>query len=59
MNKKWYTSKTVWMNLLTLAAAFLAMPELTSLGIAPETLLKVSAVVNIGLRCITSGAVTK
>ena len=54
--KPWYTSKTLWVNALTLLASFLALPEL---GMSAETLLKVQAIVNIGLRFITTGAVTK
>ena len=58
-DKAWYKSKTLWVNALTLIASFLALPELQSLGLDAATLLKVQAIVNIGLRFITTGAVTK
>lgn len=54
MTKRWYESKTLWINVLTLLAMILSAvmqwPELQS--IAPQIAVALS-VVNIALRLIT------
>lgn len=54
MTKRWYESKTLWVNVLTLLAMILSAvmqwPELQS--IAPQIAVVLS-VVNIALRLIT------
>ena len=54
-----WQSKTFWFNLLSLAAILLESQELTDLlgERATETVLMVSAIVNIGLRMITTTGV--
>jgi hypothetical protein len=44
------TSKTVWANVLSALAAFLALPELQSRGIDERDLLLALAAINIVLR---------
>jgi uncharacterized membrane protein len=58
--KSWYASKTIWVNAVALVAGLLMAfgIELTAdqQGAVVTTIL---AVVNIGLRLVTTGAVTK
>ena len=54
MNKKWYTSKTLWVNFLGIVGiAFFGIGE-----IPPELLAMGLAVINMILRWITKGPVT-
>lgn len=56
--KKWYESKTLWLNGLTLLAALLAMPELSAaVGGHVEALMVIQSAVNIVLRFVTSTAI--
>ena len=56
-SKPFYTSKTFWTNLLIGAAAF--YPPAQAYFVAhPEVVVTIFALVNIGLRAITKGAVT-
>lgn len=49
--KKWYKSKTLWANLLAIAAVF-------GLDITPDETAAILAVVNILLRLITKEELT-
>lgn len=49
--KKWYKSKTVWVNLLAIAAAF-------GLRLGEEEIVAVLAVINLILRIITKEELT-
>ena len=51
MKKKWYLSKTLWANLLALAAVF-------GLQVTTEETTAILAVVNIILRIITKEEIT-
>jgi len=53
MKKKWFLSKTIWVNALMIISSFLAPEVLTA-----ETQLKILAVVNIVLRWVTKEEVT-
>ena len=53
MNKKWYTSKTLWVNAIAITASFLAPDFLT-----PERQLQLLGVINLVLRLVTKSAVT-
>ena len=48
MNKKWYVSKTVWVNVLAILAAIFTDIELT-----PETQIAILGVINLILRLVT------
>jgi len=48
-----WTSKTMWLNVLTLAAMFLAQDEVRTL-IDPAVLVKIQAALNIVLRLVTT-----
>ena len=58
MKKKWYLSKTIWVNVLTsiLAVVAIIQPEIASSGFAP-ILAAVAAGANIALRLVTSEAI--
>jgi hypothetical protein len=47
--KSWFHSKTVWINLLTMVGALVALPEVSSY-VSPQVLLLVSGAANIVLR---------
>ena len=47
--KSWFQSKTVWFNLLTMAAAIFLLPQITHV-ISPDTALLAQGIVNIILR---------
>ncbi len=52
MTKPWYTSKTIWFNVVVLVGTFLVDPsnELQKLGLAPERALQAAALGNAILR---------
>lgn len=59
VSKKWWTSKTVWFNILTLAPLVLTIPEVVA--IVPEYswkyVLAFNAVANVVLRFFTTRAI--
>lgn len=58
--KPWYLSKTLWFNIITILAAILAVPEITSI-IPPEFLKYIVALNGIGniiLRVISATQLT-
>lgn len=59
--KNWWESRTIWLNILTVLASVLALPE--SVGIIPAAalpfLLWVNAVGNIVLRVFYTDTVVK
>lgn len=59
-SKSWYTSRTIWVNLVALVASLLAAAgiELTT-DQQGALVTSVLAVANIGLRFVTSAPVTK
>ncbi len=54
--KKWYTSKTLIINLVMLVAYVLAWPELTQ-WVAPEHIAMAQTAVNLVLRLVTTTGV--
>ena len=56
-SKKWYTSKTIWVNVLT--AIPLVIDKLGPNVIPDNYSAIILAAVNIGLRFITNSSVTK
>jgi hypothetical protein len=56
-SKKWYASKTIWVNVITLIP--LIVDKLGPQVIPAEYAAIVLAVVNVVLRLITTSAVTK
>ena len=57
-NKSWYTSKTLWVNVLAIAvmiAEYLIVNKIYS----PEIHALVLATINLGLRIITKTGLTK
>lgn len=64
MNKKWYTSKTVWFNILTIGGAVFsgvaAMLPTLEIVITPENMsiaLFIVGTFNVVLRAITTGPI--
>lgn len=55
-SKQWYESKTLWFNILTVIAAILAVPEITSLIPAEwlKYIVAVNALGNIILRIFST-----
>lgn len=51
MQKKWYVSKTVWVNILALAG--LILQSQFGFIFTPETQAFVLSLVNLGLRTVT------
>lgn len=49
MNKSWWKSKTVWFNVLTVAADYIGV-----IPLPPGTAIKAAAVINILLRFVTT-----
>ena len=56
INKKWYTSKTIWVNGIALAAAVIT--SVTGHAISSEIQLAILGAINIGLRSITKENIT-
>ena len=59
-SKKWYTSKTIWFNVIFTALTILSnsLPALQSqFQITPEVYAMIAGFVNIVLRAITSSAI--
>jgi hypothetical protein len=50
-SKKWYTSKTLWVNLIAVVAEVLGV--VAGINITPELAVTILAVINIILRAIT------
>lgn len=63
--KPWYTSKTIWYNVLTIALAvigFLMVTQSTSglpFDLDPKWLVIASGIINIILRSVTNAPVTR
>ena len=55
--KKWYYSKTLWMDVLFIAAFF--VQSYYGFVISPEEQIAIVAVANLILRCITGKELTK
>lgn len=51
MSKKWYWSKTLWINLISLAA--FGLQSKTGYVMAPEIQLELLGIINVLLRFIT------
>lgn len=62
MTKRWYTSKTLWFNLLTLlialASQFFGFADFVPEGDVSEAIVGVIAFINLGLRLLTTRRVT-
>lgn len=56
--KKWYTSKTLWLNVIAIAG-MIAEYLLTNQIYSPETHAIALAILNLGLRIITNTGLTK
>ncbi|HPC92908.1 MAG TPA: hypothetical protein P5317_11650 [Myxococcota bacterium] len=56
--KSIFASKTFWFNALSIASAIIALVDPALLGISAKWLLLASGCINIGLRFITTGAVS-
>lgn len=54
--KKWYTSKTVWINLIALTA--LVVQTQTGFIMTPEIQAMALTLVNLGVRAVTSKELT-
>ncbi|MDW7643434.1 MAG: hypothetical protein SCI25_00165 [Desulfuromonadales bacterium] len=54
--KKFWLSKTFWVNLLALV--FIVLQSLTGLELSAEAQVSLLSLVNIGLRLVTKEAVT-
>jgi len=52
MDKKWYTSKTLWANGIAIAASFFAPDTIT-----PDLQVKILAVINLILRLVTKSEI--
>ena len=61
MDKKWYLSKTLWVNILTLIAALLPPVHdfVVQLGWSPTIVVSILASVNVLLRLLTGQAIAK
>ncbi len=61
MDKRWFTSKTLWVNIVAAAATLLGLFKI-DLGLTPEVqatvVTTILALVNVGLRLVTKTAVT-
>lgn len=57
MEKPWWQSRVVWFNLAVLAFTFLVddviAQHLRDLGLSDQMALRITAVGNIGLRCVS------
>ena len=53
MTKKWYASKTVWVNLIGFVSAILVATGVIQVDLAPETIALILTVVNFILRLVT------
>ena len=51
--KKWYLSKTLWVNFIGFAGAVLVATGVLAVEISPETVVIILAVINAILRFIT------
>lgn len=51
--KKWYASKTVWVNLIGFVGAILAVTGVIENDLAPETIALALTVINFILRMVT------
>ena len=56
--KKWYVSKTVWVNLIGLVGAVLVATGALATDIGPETVAIILVVVNTILRFVTKEEIT-
>ena len=56
--KKWYVSKTVWVNLIGLVGAVLVATGTLAADIGPETVAIILVVVNTILRFVTKEEIT-
>lgn len=54
--KKWYTSKTIWINIVALAA--LILQTQTGFIMTPEIQAMALTLVNLGVRAVTSKELT-
>jgi len=57
MAKKWYRSKTIWVNLI--AAGAMIVQSQTGFVISPEEQAAILAVVNLVLRAVTGEPIEK
>lgn len=51
MSKKWYSSKTLWVNAISLAC--LGLQSKTGYVIAPELQMELLGIINVVLRVVT------
>jgi hypothetical protein len=51
VTKKWYTSKTLWVNIIALVSMIITAA--TGTTIDPEVAVGVLAIINVGLRFVT------
>lgn len=60
MDKPWYRSKTIWLNLALLVFTFLVdLPaQLRDLGVDEQTAMRVATIGNIGLRFLSVAKIT-
>jgi len=53
MEKKWYVSKTIWVNAIMLVSSVLVATGVAAVEISPETVAIVITVINFILRAVT------
>lgn len=60
-HKPWYTSLTIWANIIIIAVAVLTAPEVLNLfpAWAEPAILAVTAILNIALRFITGEPISQ
>ena len=58
-SKPWWQSRTLWFNALVVLATFLVDPsaQLETMGLPPETVVRIVAAANGILRIVSIGAV--
>ncbi len=55
--KKWWSSKTLWVNGITLIVAIVAGVSGKTIDLSPEVMVSIIAGINIFLRFVTKSAV--
>lgn len=58
-NKKWYLSKTLWVNAAIAACSWLLDQAGVNMGLSAQTQVSIMAGVNWALRMVTKTAITK
>lgn len=56
MSKKWYESKTMWANIISVIGVFTA--QFAGFEISPEMSVSILSIINVILRIVTKTSVT-